>query len=243
MPSELATRVAGFDPLCSALDIVEMAEEAGESVEAVAAVYFALGDRLQLHWLRDQIEALPRDNRWHTLARAALRDDLYAQERAATADVLRVSAPGDAPDARIAVLGYTQRRGGAADNAVDRRRQSRWNARTGNSVRGAAREPQPHPDCRRFAATTLIPSVTDWDVSRRHLTVPSGSVPCLWRRRIGLCVGSHCVLAAARIAQLGRLDAIAPVRQLAKWTLVRLAGRRTWGPALVAAAAAWLPVG
>ena len=102
VPSKLAARVAGFDPLCSALDIVEVAEQAGESVEAVAAVYFALGDRLQLHWLRDQIEALPRDNRWHTLARAALRDDLYAQERAATADVLRVSAPGDAPDARIA---------------------------------------------------------------------------------------------------------------------------------------------
>jgi glutamate dehydrogenase len=102
VPSELATRVAGFDPLGSALDIVEMAEEAGESVEAVAAVYFALGDRLQLHWLRDQIEALPRDNRWHTLARTALRDDLYAQERAITADVVRVSAPGDAPDARIA---------------------------------------------------------------------------------------------------------------------------------------------
>jgi glutamate dehydrogenase len=102
VPFELATRVAGFDPLCSALDIVEMAEEAGETVEAVAAVYFALGDRLQLHWLRDQIEALPRDNRWHTLGRAALRDDLYAQERAVTADVLRVSAPSDAPDARIA---------------------------------------------------------------------------------------------------------------------------------------------
>ena len=56
------------------------------------------------------------------------------------------------------LLGCTQRRGGAADNAVDRRRQSRWSARTGNSVRGAAREPQPHPDCRRFAARTLIPS-------------------------------------------------------------------------------------
>jgi glutamate dehydrogenase len=101
VPSDLAARVAGLDPLFSALDIVELADEAGEPVEGVASVYFALGDRLQLHWVRDQIEALPRDNRWRTLARAALRDDLYAQARRLAADVLRMSEAGEEPDTRV----------------------------------------------------------------------------------------------------------------------------------------------
>ena len=102
VPADLATLVGGFTSLYAALDIVEVAQEVGEPVEMVAAVHFALGDRLQLPWLRDQIEALPRDNRWQTLARAALRDDLYGQQRALTTGVLRVSAPRDEVAARIA---------------------------------------------------------------------------------------------------------------------------------------------
>ena len=43
-------------------------------------MHFQLGGRLDLHWLRDQIAALPRTNRWQAMARAALRDDLFAAE-------------------------------------------------------------------------------------------------------------------------------------------------------------------
>jgi glutamate dehydrogenase len=58
-------------------------------VDDVAAVYFGLGEQLELDWLRDRIAALPRDDRWQTLARSALGDD-YAQVRATlTAEVLR----------------------------------------------------------------------------------------------------------------------------------------------------------
>ena len=45
--------------------------------------------RLDLHWLRDRIVELPRDDRWGALARAALRDDLYSLHRSLTAEVLR----------------------------------------------------------------------------------------------------------------------------------------------------------
>jgi glutamate dehydrogenase len=55
----------------------------------VAAVHFALGERLLLHWLRDRIVALPRDDRWRARARAARRDDIYGLHRALTAEVLR----------------------------------------------------------------------------------------------------------------------------------------------------------
>ncbi|HSS65908.1 MAG TPA: NAD-glutamate dehydrogenase, partial [Gammaproteobacteria bacterium] len=101
VPPELARRVAVFNELYSALDIVEVSKSVGVGVEQVAAVYFALGAKLDLHWMRDQIVALPRENRWQALARAALRDDLYDQEATLTADVLRVDSRSKDADARI----------------------------------------------------------------------------------------------------------------------------------------------
>jgi glutamate dehydrogenase len=89
VPPGLAQRVAGLATMFSTFDIVEVADELGLEVEEVAAVHFRLGDRLDLHWLRDRIVALPRDDRWGALARAALRDDLYSLHRSLTAEVLR----------------------------------------------------------------------------------------------------------------------------------------------------------
>jgi len=88
VPPDLAQRAANLGPMFSALDITDVANSTGESLDTTAAVYFILGDRLKLHWLRRHIEALPRDNRWHTLARSALRDDIYNQHAALTAEVL-----------------------------------------------------------------------------------------------------------------------------------------------------------
>jgi glutamate dehydrogenase len=79
--------------LFSALDVVEIGGAVGGDVEAVGSMYFLLADRLQLDWLRDEIVRLPRDDRWHTMARATLRADLYDQHRALTADVVRTHAP------------------------------------------------------------------------------------------------------------------------------------------------------
>ena len=88
VPAPLAERTAGFDELFSALDIVEVATSGDHPVEDVAATYFALEERLELRWLRGAVNGLPRDNRWQTLARLALRDDLYGQLREITAAVL-----------------------------------------------------------------------------------------------------------------------------------------------------------
>jgi glutamate dehydrogenase len=89
VPTELATRVASLDALFSGLNVVEVATACGETVEAVAAVYFALGYKLDLHWLRDQIGRLPAETHWQTLAQGALRDDLYSEQRQLTAEVLK----------------------------------------------------------------------------------------------------------------------------------------------------------
>ena len=89
VPPELATRVASLDALFSGLNVIEVATACGETVETVAAVYFALGYRLDLHWLRDQIAKLPAETHWQTLAQGALRDDLYSEQRQLTIEVLK----------------------------------------------------------------------------------------------------------------------------------------------------------
>ncbi|MDQ4106687.1 MAG: NAD-glutamate dehydrogenase, partial [Actinomycetota bacterium] len=96
VPRDLAERVAVLSVTFSALDTVDVATATGQTTEAAAAVYFTLGDRLKLHWLRRHIEALPRDNRWRTLARAALRDDLYSLQATLTGEILR-AVPDDIP--------------------------------------------------------------------------------------------------------------------------------------------------
>jgi glutamate dehydrogenase len=101
VPPGLAQRVAGLATTFSTFDIVEVAVELELGVEEVAAAHFRLGERLELHWLRDRIVALPRDDRWRALARAALRDDLYSLHRSLTAEVLRVSEPGETIGERV----------------------------------------------------------------------------------------------------------------------------------------------
>jgi glutamate dehydrogenase len=101
VPPDLARRAAVLDPLFSALDVVDIAATSDESVETVATVYFTLGDRLRIHWLRGHVEALPRQDRWQTLARAALRDDLYSLQAEFTAGVLRGVPEGSDAGARV----------------------------------------------------------------------------------------------------------------------------------------------
>jgi glutamate dehydrogenase len=101
VPAELAERVAAMVPAYSAFDIVEVAASTGRNVTEVAEVYFDLAGRLQIARLRDQIVALPRDDRWNSMARGALRDDLYAAHAALVRDVLMVTSPGT-PEERLA---------------------------------------------------------------------------------------------------------------------------------------------
>ncbi len=101
VPLGLAERTAAMVPAYAAFDIVDIAARIGRPVEETAEVYFDLADRLQITRLRDRITALPRDDRWNTMARAALRDDLYSAHAALAADVLGVTGPGS-PDQRLA---------------------------------------------------------------------------------------------------------------------------------------------
>ncbi len=91
MPTELAVRLSRLPVLRSALDMVELAQQVGQPINQVASVFYELGEALDLEWLRNQIEALPVDGRWHAQARGALLDELNHQHRALASQVLQLA--------------------------------------------------------------------------------------------------------------------------------------------------------
>ncbi|MEU4487878.1 NAD-glutamate dehydrogenase [Streptomyces purpurascens] len=100
VPDELATRVAGFSSAFPTLDIVSVADRMDREPLDVADVYYDLADRLRITQLMDRIIELPRADRWQSMARAAIREDLYAAHSALTADVLAVGNGTSTPEQR-----------------------------------------------------------------------------------------------------------------------------------------------
>ncbi|MCF6376761.1 NAD-glutamate dehydrogenase [Nocardioides KLBMP 9356] len=102
VPAELAEKVAVLASAYPALGIVETGDRLGIDPVEVARVHYALGERLGLPALVERIFALPRDDRWQTMARAAVRDDLYGVHQQLTAQVLESTSPDDPAPARVA---------------------------------------------------------------------------------------------------------------------------------------------
>ena len=103
VPEELAARVAGFSSAFPALDIVAIAHRTGKDPLDVAEVYYDLADRLDITQLLDRIIELPRSDRWQSMARAAIREDLFAAHAALTQDVLAVGDGAATPEQRFGI--------------------------------------------------------------------------------------------------------------------------------------------
>jgi len=70
------------------LDVVDIADIVERDEDEVAELYYALDAHLGVDRLLSAVTELERGDRWHSLARLALRDDLYGSLRALTLDVL-----------------------------------------------------------------------------------------------------------------------------------------------------------
>ena len=84
------------------LDIIDIADIVDRDPAEVADTYFALMDYLGTDGLLTAISGLPRDDRWHSLARLAIRDDIYGSIRALCFDVLAVGEPDENGEEKIA---------------------------------------------------------------------------------------------------------------------------------------------
>jgi glutamate dehydrogenase len=102
VPADLAAEVANLIILASAADIVRIAARQGATVEDAGGLYFAVGTRFGLGWLRAAAQRLGAGGHWQKLAAAAAIEDLYGTQRDITTAVA-AEAPGlAAPEALAA---------------------------------------------------------------------------------------------------------------------------------------------
>jgi glutamate dehydrogenase len=110
VPRELAATVTTLPALLASLDLAEVAGAAKKPVEAVAAIFFEVGNKLGLSWLRERIAALPGDAHWQILARSAMQDDLASLQRTVTQEVVAGAGSAAAADKMIAAWQDRNRR-------------------------------------------------------------------------------------------------------------------------------------
>ena len=91
----------------SLLDIIDVADIEDREPAEVADTYFALMDRLGTDGLLTAVSELPRADRWHSLARLAIRDDIYSSLRSLCFDVLAVGEPDETGEQKIAEWEHT----------------------------------------------------------------------------------------------------------------------------------------
>ena len=166
-------------------------------------MHFALGERLGLSALVARILTLPREDRWQSMARAALRDDLHAVHAQLTAQVL-AETDGDAAGAGAHRRLGGGRRGGRLPRGRDTRRDLRRRPRRpgpalGRTARSCGRC-SPHRDGgdrgplgAASSTATSPPSTTSASPSRRARSSASSAPtararPRRWRWSRG-CAG------------------------------------------------------
>ncbi len=124
-PHDLAYRVAVGLYRYSLLDIIDVADITEIDTAEVADTYFALMDRLGTDGLLTAVSQLPRNDRWHALARLAIRDDIYASLRSLCFDVLAAGEPDESGEEKIAEWEHTSASGvERASRTLDELRES-----------------------------------------------------------------------------------------------------------------------
>ncbi|KAA0022887.1 NAD-glutamate dehydrogenase [Antrihabitans cavernicola] len=118
-PRDLSLQVFGLLDLYPLLDIIDIADITNSEGVEVGELYYALDGHLGVDWLLTAVSHLERGDRWHALARLALRDDLYGSLRSLTLDVLVAGDPDESPEDKIAYWESTnQSRLGRARTAL-----------------------------------------------------------------------------------------------------------------------------
>ncbi len=95
VPTELAERIAGLDVLLSAFDVVRIARGADVPVIDAAHVYFAMGARLNVDWLRRAAGRAKAEGDWERRALSAIADDSLSHQAELSTRVLDLAGRGE----------------------------------------------------------------------------------------------------------------------------------------------------
>ncbi len=94
VPPGLAEKIGALDVMASACDIVGAAEAGGVPVRDAGRVYFEIGARLGIDWLRQTAQHVKVESNWQQLAVNAIVDDTYGHQVSMTSDVLDIAGSG-----------------------------------------------------------------------------------------------------------------------------------------------------
>ena len=133
VPKDLAHAIASLEVLSSACDVVRLASSSKSDVRTVAIVYFKVGARFSLDWLRDRASELAADTYWQKLAVNALVDDFYQHQSQLAQNVLgHVDAGGSskkaAPKKAASQKGAKKTAGANGDIAATDTAIAAWSA-------------------------------------------------------------------------------------------------------------------
>ncbi|HZQ32474.1 MAG TPA: NAD-glutamate dehydrogenase domain-containing protein, partial [Mycobacterium sp.] len=104
---DLAGAVAAGLYSYSLLDVIDIADIIERDSIEVADTYFALMGHLNIDGLLTAVSELERNDHWHSLARLAIRDDIYGSLRSLCFDVLAVGEPDESGEEKIAEWEHT----------------------------------------------------------------------------------------------------------------------------------------
>ena len=88
LPATLVQELADKSTLASAFDIIEIKSKLYSSIENTTKLFYALSERLQLHWIRNATSETIVRTHWNQLAIVNMRNDLHANQRNLTEMVL-----------------------------------------------------------------------------------------------------------------------------------------------------------
>ncbi|MGC4964076.1 NAD-glutamate dehydrogenase [Gordonia sp. DT101] len=101
VPQDLAHDVAVSLHRFCLLDIIDASEIADREPVEVGELYFAVMEHFGLEELLTAVSDLAYGDRWHALARLALRDDMHGALRALTLKILEVGEPDESAAEKI----------------------------------------------------------------------------------------------------------------------------------------------
>lgn len=95
VPEDLASRIASLEVLPAAGDIVRIAASSGVPVIDCGRMYFAIGARLGVDWLRHAARRIHTETDWEAMAVTAIVDDSYSHQSELTTRVLDTAGRGE----------------------------------------------------------------------------------------------------------------------------------------------------
>ncbi len=82
-------KIASLDPLAAAFDISEIATNSVFDLKTIATIYFEVGTKFSLKWLRGQLLRIEVESHWDRISKKTITEDLYTYQMKISQNIVR----------------------------------------------------------------------------------------------------------------------------------------------------------